>query len=439
MNLLTILISSFFGQGFIGLIICVFIFLLFVYLVKLNKELYSYYNRVNNDLTRNSETGIGKEFFEEDLNMNLYEEFSSTLKKGNNQVNTGVIISKNFPSLIIKKEKFINKIPNLMVSLGLLGSFMGLALAVTKISGVIGALTIGEMDGLLDGLKSPLSSMGSAFWTSIIGLILSLISNKFNSFFLTKENYLNNLEDYLDNKVYPHFKDEGDSTVKVLAAAVETALERGLKEIGDKMQHMTIDMKDAAKHLTEGIHDMGDFINRFKQPVLTFGESVDNFGDYYKQMSSKLDSSREIVEDLKASFMDTVNAFNINKDEIMKATDILSESYKDVKDIITDIQNSTRQTDEVVKNALLNTEENNRRLVDTISEFSNSVNEFPRIASEQLKKSLDDEMGKMTSVVSNKINSSVDQTKAMLSSFDNHLTVFGEKQNGLQKLLETVK
>lgn len=45
----------------------------------------------------------------------------------------------------------------------------------------------------------------------------------------------------------------------------------------------------------------------------------------------------------------------------------------------------------------------------------------------------------MTSVVSNKINSSVDQTKAMLSSFDNHLTVFGEKQNGLQKLLETVK
>lgn len=70
---------------------------------------------------------------------------------------------------------------NLLIFLGLLGTFWGLIAAIGAISGVVAGLTLGSGDlvavfnELKDGLMRPLSGMGTAFSASLFGLAGSLI------------------------------------------------------------------------------------------------------------------------------------------------------------------------------------------------------------------------------------------------------------------------
>ena len=69
----------------------------------------------------------------------------------------------------------------LMILLGLLGTFYGLMLTVGSVGEVVGRLTMGGGDAasafedLKRGLSSPLSAMGTAFGSSLIGLAGSLV------------------------------------------------------------------------------------------------------------------------------------------------------------------------------------------------------------------------------------------------------------------------
>lgn len=70
---------------------------------------------------------------------------------------------------------------NLLIFLGLLGTFWGLIAAIGAISGVVAGLTLGSGDlvavfnELKEGLMRPLSGMGTAFSASLFGLAGSLI------------------------------------------------------------------------------------------------------------------------------------------------------------------------------------------------------------------------------------------------------------------------
>jgi hypothetical protein len=70
---------------------------------------------------------------------------------------------------------------NLLIFLGLLGTFWGLIQAIGAISGVVAGLTLGEGDlvsvfnELKTGLMQPLSGMGTAFSASLFGLAGSLM------------------------------------------------------------------------------------------------------------------------------------------------------------------------------------------------------------------------------------------------------------------------
>jgi len=70
----------------------------------------------------------------------------------------------------------------LLIFLGLLGTFWGLLQTISSVAGVIGGLSIGEggdmgavFANLKEGLKAPLSGMGTAFSSSLLGLAGSLV------------------------------------------------------------------------------------------------------------------------------------------------------------------------------------------------------------------------------------------------------------------------
>ncbi|MFM9568652.1 hypothetical protein, partial [Streptomyces turgidiscabies] len=70
----------------------------------------------------------------------------------------------------------------LMVFLGLLGTFWGLLATVSSVGEAIKALSLSGagdplqlFDGLKKGLEAPLSGMGTAFSSSLLGLAGSLV------------------------------------------------------------------------------------------------------------------------------------------------------------------------------------------------------------------------------------------------------------------------
>ena len=92
----------------------------------------------------------------------------------------------------------------LMIFLGLLGTFWGLSQTVGSIGDVIRNLTVAGDDpqaafaGLKQGLDAPLSGMGTAFSTSLIGLSGSLVVGFLDLQAVQAQNaFYNDLEDWL--------------------------------------------------------------------------------------------------------------------------------------------------------------------------------------------------------------------------------------------------
>lgn len=70
-----------------------------------------------------------------------------------------------------RTSQFVSLIGNLLITLGLIGTVLGMTLTLTGLNGALGAL--GQNDTvLLDGLKNAMAGMGVAFYTTLLGSIL---------------------------------------------------------------------------------------------------------------------------------------------------------------------------------------------------------------------------------------------------------------------------
>uniref|UniRef100_UPI001E3338B6 hypothetical protein n=2 Tax=Vibrio TaxID=662 RepID=UPI001E3338B6 len=77
------------------------------------------------------------------------------------------------PNIKNKKKVYISQINMLasaMVSIGLIGTFIGLVEMISSISGVLNNQSPGEINSMTDGIGSSLNGMSFAFLTSILGV-----------------------------------------------------------------------------------------------------------------------------------------------------------------------------------------------------------------------------------------------------------------------------
>jgi len=70
-----------------------------------------------------------------------------------------------------RTSQFVSLIGNLLITLGLIGTVLGMTLTLTGLNGALEALGENEML-LLEGLKNAMSGMGVAFYTTLLGSIL---------------------------------------------------------------------------------------------------------------------------------------------------------------------------------------------------------------------------------------------------------------------------
>ncbi|XDE63801.1 hypothetical protein AB3M80_07465 [Arthrospira platensis BEA 1257B] len=145
------------------------------------------------------------------------------------QVNTPAIIDQVYSQqrvLLISCEQIeqLGRIlPNLLLSFGLLGTFIGITINLYSLSETVSTTNVTDISSLLQDIQTPLQGMGIAFTTSLAAILFSALLVVINFMFntnLAKYRWMSALEDYLDNIYQPTLKGQ-TKTDKIVQEMVQ--------------------------------------------------------------------------------------------------------------------------------------------------------------------------------------------------------------------------
>lgn len=160
---------------------------------------------------------------------NLLRELREGMKIGNA---AATAILESIASRIEEGREISRYVVNLMIYLGLLGTFYGLATTVPALVETIKSLSISaDQDGadmfaqLINGLEGQLSGMGVAFASSLLGLAGSLVVGLLEIFVSHGQNrFYRELEEWISSITrlsYSEQDDEGQGGVLIVADVLE--------------------------------------------------------------------------------------------------------------------------------------------------------------------------------------------------------------------------
>ena len=175
----------------------------------------------------------------------------------------------------------------LMIFLGLLGTFWGLSQTVSSIGDVIRNLTVSGDDpqaafaGLKQGLATPLSGMGTAFSTSLIGLSGSLVLGFLDLQAVQAQNvFYNDLEDWLSAQTkISAGTGVGDSGDQSVPAYIQALLEQtadsldNLQRVIARGEESRITSNNTLRTLTERLSTLADQMKTEQSLMLKLAES----------------------------------------------------------------------------------------------------------------------------------------------------------------------
>ncbi|MGK7905166.1 MAG: hypothetical protein AB4352_27910 [Hormoscilla sp.] len=212
------------------------------------------------------------------------------------QVNTFALISGlyskekfkflGFSWRCVQWDEFCRYLPNLLVALGLLGTFLGITLNLFNLSMTITQLqrnNVTDVAVLFQKLQSPLQGMGIAFITSLLAVacsaLLTVVNLRWNTN-LAKSQLILSLEDYLDNVLQPTIEGHGrlDKAVNRMVEQqhefltrfhdnVTAAMERSLGKVAEQIAAGNRE----ATELATRVYD------RFSRAAGTIANAADEF------------------------------------------------------------------------------------------------------------------------------------------------------------------
>lgn len=366
----------------ISVVVCIFIAIDMYLYRKYDKTLENYFVSLLKDFNDNRSS----KSFENDALNKIMTEFVDSLHKVSN-VNTQVIIEKYLYPENSKFEKYESKLDymaNLSTILGLLGTFIGLTCAIISIGHT---LTSTSVESFLIELKPAISSMSGAFITSIVGLIASVIMNLvFSKCRITKQNLIDEVEDYLDNEEAKNKVNDTNSILNMLQKMVDSidAMNLNTQASASKMESLVSDIEDLnkemkgfnstmernSKNLIEATNGFNDVVDKFEKPLNSFTNSMDDFITSYNGMDYKIKELSEIVNDSFKGIVDEfIEYFDRNTRQQMsfieknnnvqeqiiesmkKSTDAINGNMEDLKKAYENMDDSiTKQNIESMKN-----------------------------------------------------------------------------------------
>lgn len=340
MDVLKRAIGSIAAQNLLGWLIILLILAVFITGIIISIKVKGYYRDLDNDV-RDKE--IDDEVFESEELNRILKRFKKSTECGTDNINTQVIIEKNLKDKYIKMEGMTKLIPAMLIALGLLGTFLGLTLAIFDTKTALGGIS--SIDKFTKEMQTPISSMATAFWTSIFGVSTSMVLNIFiDGMKHSKNKFYNELEDYLDNEIFAnHAKtfntifEEFSRTVKLtmltLTEEMTNLFKDGVEELVSKINASSIDLTESANGLAEYtkefkilVKTFDNTVHSFEAPVASFNNSVANFVVTSDNLSETVESGfREFVHasnNLDKSMMNLSSNIDLSFESMSRTMDI---------------------------------------------------------------------------------------------------------------------
>ncbi|MDQ6993710.1 MAG: MotA/TolQ/ExbB proton channel family protein [Mariprofundus sp.] len=167
----------------------------------------------------------------------------------NGRVDANALIDVEFASQH-RLSQFVGFLGNLMITLGLIGTVLGMTITMNGLSGALGSLGV-DQGLLIEGLRSAMNGMGIAFYTTLIGSVLGGILLRVFSWITDAS--VNGLQDLMLRSCLVHASSDMepsddrnfralDATVQKLQASVELlnlALQASRDEMGQLREEAT--------------------------------------------------------------------------------------------------------------------------------------------------------------------------------------------------------
>ena len=202
------------------------------------------------------------------------EDFTVAYKTFGAETNTPAIISsaiRNNMSFCLLCERFLNNAVSLFVTMGLLGTFLGLSLSVSSLSELLGSTADWQnaLNNMGSGLLSALSGMGVAFYTSLFGVACSIIFTILRAVFNPENIRLeleNEMELWLDHRTAPRLntdraKDDSEALRRISGSLNNAAgvMNASLSQSTEALLKTMDGFSDTVESFNKGVRDFSEF------------------------------------------------------------------------------------------------------------------------------------------------------------------------------------
>ncbi len=281
---------------------------------------------------------------------------------------------------LLKKQnlnfKLIESMPGILVGLGVLGTFTGLSISILRAMPKLPSQ--GDMGNISEAVNLLISGAGVAFFTSVVGLLASLIFN------LISDKRVSLLQSLLNK-----FNSRLEKSLKFVTE--EHLLVEYLKEVKQQGKHLAnMDEKLALK--------IGD---RIEESVKSMGNAI-----HSAISESHQNISERFFEDISSKMTDGMGDFSTKQRENLEKT--LSSIQNNIPPLISRLEQSQKQNEETTKNLInqmsvvniKSQEKINESLAETTRQMKSDFSEITKNLKEGMSQTLSDSSGELKTLIS---------------------------------------
>ena len=217
----------------------------------------------------------------------------------------------------------------ILTSLGILGTFMGVALGLHGFS-----MDIHHPENLAPEITNLLSGMKTAFITSIVGLILAIIVTFLNGVIIIIANMMvNKIVDTVDSIV-----DRGRP--EELLVKIEGHLNQGQNAISNAIKESGIisELKDMTHQLTEALEKTQE--RRFEERLAEFNVQLERMTDTTENVTNSYNKTIKAQEILQNSFKQAAQKVEISAHNIEKSSLEMSAMANGLTNVVNNVRDS---------------------------------------------------------------------------------------------------
>ncbi|MBD2196297.1 MULTISPECIES: hypothetical protein [Calothrix] len=324
-------------------------------------------------------------------------------------------------------------LPNSLLALGLLGTFLGITMNLF----LIGRNTGGELQ-LQQALPDIIGSMAIAFVSSLAALAGSVFLTKFHPTYdldLEKDKLLISLEDYLDN----------DFLLSQNQPTVVEKIEVLIKSIDKYSQSLN-------SFITTLPKSTQDFQNAVTAASNTLNTSANNFQAVANQSSQSMQTGANVLSSATNNLAKLTNTFSDITNSLRKSTNSFDNAIDKLQDYADNLEaigqtlvNNSLQIQNLIQTNQQNLTQVSDRLVQNANTLSTSSQFFNTNVS-QLTTSLTHHTGEvgthnnrlqsLVGVIENTTQASQTNTTQLVSALNQNASLLNNQINQLQKITE---